>query len=65
MSDDGEKVHDTPPVGHELFKPGTLMSKTAQMQLLAAGNPQPESFLISPLYQITVDEKLKQEPAAA
>jgi NADH dehydrogenase/NADH:ubiquinone oxidoreductase subunit G len=64
MSDDGEKLHDTPPVGHELFKPGTLMSKTAQMQLLAAGNPMPESFLISPLYQITVDEKLKLERVA-
>jgi NADH-quinone oxidoreductase subunit G len=65
MSDNGEKVHDTPPVGHELFKPGTLMSKTPQMQLLAAGNPEPESFLISPLYQITVDEKLKREAVPA
>jgi NADH-quinone oxidoreductase subunit G len=64
MSDDGEKLHDTPPVGHELFKPGTLMSKTAQMQLLAAGNPQPESFLISPLYQITIDKELKRERVA-
>ena len=56
---------ETPAVGHELFKPGTLMSKTPQMHLLAAGNPVPESFLISPLYQITVDEGLKREPAMA
>jgi hypothetical protein len=41
------------------------MSKTPQMQLLAAGNPEPESFLISPLYQITVDDGLKREPAVA
>jgi NADH-quinone oxidoreductase subunit G len=64
MSDNGEKTTETPAVGHELFKLGTLMGKTPQMQLLAAGNPEPESFLISPLYQITVDDSLKREPAA-
>lgn len=65
MSDDDEKIQGTPSVGHELFKPGTLISKTPQIQLLAAGNPEPESFAISPLYQITLDETLKREPAAA
>ena len=65
LSDSGEKIMETPAVGHELFKPGTLMSKTPQMQLLAAGNPKPESFLISPLYQITIDEDLKRAPAVA
>jgi NADH dehydrogenase/NADH:ubiquinone oxidoreductase subunit G len=65
LSDSGAKTTETPAVGHELFKPGTLMSKTPQMQLLAAGNPEPESFLISPLYQITVDESLKRELATA
>lgn len=65
LNDDGEKLSQTPPVGHELFKPGTLISKTPQIQLLAAGNPEPESFLISPLYQITVDGNLKHEPALA
>jgi NADH-quinone oxidoreductase subunit G len=65
LSDNGEKIAETPAVGHELFKPGTLMSKTAQMQLLAAGNPKPESFLISPLYQITIDEGLKRETVPA
>jgi NADH dehydrogenase/NADH:ubiquinone oxidoreductase subunit G len=65
FSDKGEKITETPAVGHELFKPGTLMSKTAQMQLLAAGNPTPESFLISPLYQITIDDGLKRDAVPA
>jgi NADH dehydrogenase/NADH:ubiquinone oxidoreductase subunit G len=65
LSDSGAKTTETPAVGHELFKPGTLMSKTPQMQLLAAGNPEPESFLISPLYQITIDDGLKRELATA
>jgi NADH-quinone oxidoreductase subunit G len=65
LSDDGEKVGDTPPVGHELFKLGTLTDKVPQFHLLAAGNPKPETLRISPLYQITIDENLKREPAVA
>jgi hypothetical protein len=65
LSGDGEKLHVTPSVGHELFRPGTLISKTPQMGLLAAGNPTPETFAISPLYQITVDESLKSEAVPA
>jgi NADH-quinone oxidoreductase subunit G len=65
LSDDGEKSSMTPPVGHELFKLGTLTDKVPQFHLLAAGNPKPETFRISPLYQITIDEKLKREPALA
>src|SRR2546421_6066510 len=65
LSDEGEKSSATPSVGHELFKPGTLISKTPQMQLLAEGNPVPETFAIWPLYQITIDESLKREPAVA
>jgi NADH-quinone oxidoreductase subunit G len=65
MADKGEKVHGTPAVGHELFKPGTLISKTPQIGLLAAGNPTPETFAISPLYQITVDGNLKRETVGA
>src|SRR5262249_49782441 len=61
LPDQSEKNHETPPVGHELFKPGTLISKTPQIQLLAAGNPEPESVSIAPLYQITVDDGLKRE----
>jgi NADH-quinone oxidoreductase subunit G len=65
LSDEGDKYNETPAVGHELFKPGTLMSKTPQVRLLAAGNPEPESVFISPLYQITVDEDLKREAVTA
>ncbi|HYT50571.1 MAG TPA: molybdopterin-dependent oxidoreductase [Pyrinomonadaceae bacterium] len=65
LSDEGEKTHETPQVGHELFKLGTLTEKVPQFHLLAAGNPTPETFAISPLYQITIDEGLKREPAVA
>jgi NADH-quinone oxidoreductase subunit G len=54
MSDEGEKLYGTPPVGHELFRVATLTGKVPQFHLLAAGNPEPESVLISPLYQITI-----------
>jgi NADH-quinone oxidoreductase subunit G len=62
---DGDKVGETPAVGHELFKLGTLTEKVPQFHLLAAGNPKPETFRISPLYQITIDEGLKREPVGA
>jgi anaerobic selenocysteine-containing dehydrogenase len=62
LSDDGDKSGETPPVGHELFKLGTLTDKVPQFHLLSAGNPKPESLAISPLYQITIDEGLKREP---
>lgn len=65
LSDDGAKVSETPQVGHELFKLGTLTDKVPQFHLLAAGNPTPDSFAISPLYQITIDEGLKREKAVA
>ena len=65
LNEDGEKTSETPQVGHELFKLGTLTEKVPQFHLLAAGNPKPETFRISPLYQITIDEKLKREPAVA
>jgi len=65
LSDDGDKVGETPSVGHELFKLGTLTDKVPQFHLLAAGNPKPETLRISPLYQITIDEDLKREPAVA
>jgi len=63
LSDAGEKIGETPRVGHELFQLGTLTDKVPQFHLLAAGNPTPDSFAISPLYQITIDEDLKREPA--
>src|SRR6266849_2881641 len=64
LSDDGVKIGETPRVGHELFKLGTLTDKVPQFHLLAAGNPRPETFAISPLYQITIDEDLKRERVA-
>src|SRR5690606_27806253 len=50
------KITETPPVGHELFKLGTLTEKLPQFHYLAAGNPKPENTLASsPLVQLTID----------
>jgi NADH-quinone oxidoreductase subunit G len=65
MPDGGEKTTGTPPVGHELFKLGVLTSKVPQFHLLAAGNPEPETVLVSPLYQITIDDTLRRPAATA
>jgi NADH-quinone oxidoreductase subunit G len=65
MTGDGEKLTATPEVGHELFKIGTLTDKVPQFHLLAGGNPRPESFLISPLYQLTIDSDLRKEAVVA
>ncbi len=64
LDETAEKTTQTPPVGHELFKLGVLTSKVPQFHLLAAGNPEPETVLISPLYQITVDPTLRRASAA-
>jgi len=64
LDENAEKITETPPVGHELFKLGVLTSKVPQFHLLAAGNPEPESVLVSPLYQITLDPGLRREAAA-
>ncbi|HEY3580777.1 MAG TPA: hypothetical protein VGK82_09540, partial [Pyrinomonadaceae bacterium] len=50
----GEKSTVTPDVGTELFRLGRLTEKVPQFQLLANGNPRPETTAVSPLYQITV-----------
>jgi NADH-quinone oxidoreductase subunit G len=60
-----DKVFETPEVGHELFKIGTLTDKVPQFHLLAGGNPRPETVRISPLYQITIDADLRPEHAVA
>jgi len=65
MDETAHKEQLTPGVGHELFKPGTLIEKTPQIHLLVAGNPKPDNILVSPLYQITVDENLKGEHIVA
>jgi NADH-quinone oxidoreductase subunit G len=64
LPDHGKKPSVTPEVGHELFRIGTLTDKVPQFHLLAAGNPRPETLRVSPLYQITVDDKLRSEVAA-
>jgi NADH-quinone oxidoreductase subunit G len=64
LNETAQKITGTPPVGHELFKLGTLTSKTPQFHLLAAGNPEPPSVLISPLYQITIDPGLQRRTEA-
>jgi predicted molibdopterin-dependent oxidoreductase YjgC len=53
----GEKTMVTPDVGVELFRLGMLTEKVPQFQLLANGNPRPETTAVSPLYQITVAAK--------
>jgi len=65
LPENGDKISVTPKVGHELFKSGTLTSKVPQFQLLADGNPRPDTVRVSPLYQITVDSNLRPEPLAA
>jgi anaerobic selenocysteine-containing dehydrogenase len=59
LPDTGEKRTETPRVGHELFKLGTLTDKVPQFHLLADGNPRPETVRVSPLYQIQVNGKSK------
>ena len=64
MDETASKEQLTPGVGHELFKPGTLIEKTPQIHLLNAGNPKPDSLLVSPLYQITIDKGSRETAAA-
>ncbi|HEV2913816.1 MAG TPA: molybdopterin-dependent oxidoreductase [Pyrinomonadaceae bacterium] len=64
MDETALKIMGTPEVGHELFKPGTLTGRVPQFPLLASGNPVPPSMAISPLYQITIDERLRPTAAA-
>ena len=64
MDESRAKEFVTPVIGHELFKTGTLTEKTPEFHLLEAGNPEPDSVLISPLYQITIDSNLRREEVA-
>jgi NADH-quinone oxidoreductase subunit G len=65
LPETGEKITVVPDVGHELFRIGTLTDKVPQFHLLAAGNPRPVTFRVSPLYQITVDANLRDEVAVS
>jgi hypothetical protein len=44
---------------------GTLTGRVPQFHLLAAGNPEPPTHAISPLYQITLDPDLRRAETAA
>ncbi|MEZ5345311.1 MAG: molybdopterin-dependent oxidoreductase [Pyrinomonadaceae bacterium] len=55
MQAGGEKITETPKVGHKLFRLTTLTEKTRQFHLLANGNPKPENLLVSPLEQFKPD----------
>lgn len=65
LQEEVEKIYEEPKIGHELFKLGTLTSKTEQFHLLAEGNPKPDNLLVSPLYQIEVNTLRKREKAVA
>jgi len=52
LASEGDKINETPKVGTELFKLGKLTEKVPQFELLASGNPRPETTAVSPLYQI-------------
>jgi hypothetical protein len=65
IDETAEKEAATPAVGHQLFQIGTLTDKVPQFHLLAAGNPQPETTRVSPLYQITIDASLARDVAVA
>ncbi|MEJ7709518.1 MAG: molybdopterin-dependent oxidoreductase [Pyrinomonadaceae bacterium] len=65
MPESGEKIMETPEVGHSLFSIGNLTGKVPQFHLLAGGNPVPPTFAVSPLYQITIDDTLRQPVIAA
>jgi NADH-quinone oxidoreductase subunit G len=64
MTVTGPRATETPKVGHELFKPGTLTEKTPQFPLLYAGNPKPPTVLVSPLYQLSVDPDMRRATVA-
>jgi NADH-quinone oxidoreductase subunit G len=64
LSENGEKNHEVPKVGHKLHRLTTMTSKTEQFHLLAHGNPKPENLLVSPLVQFHLDGSPKKEGLA-
>ena len=64
LPDDGEKITETPRVGHKLHRVTTMTGKTPQFHLLANGNPKPENLLVSPLVQFNLDGTPKTEELA-
>ncbi|KXK00947.1 MAG: putative anaerobic dehydrogenase [Acidobacteria bacterium OLB17] len=60
----GEKIVETPRVGHKLHRLTTMTSKTPQFHLLANGNPKPPNLLVAPLVQFDLDGKPREEGMA-
>lgn len=63
-SPSGEKVTETPQIGHKLHRLTTMTSKTPQFHLLAHGNPKPENLLVSPLVQFELDGTTREKGIA-
>ena len=64
LSDESNKIKETPRVGHKLHRLTTMTSRTKQFHLLANGNPKPENLLVSPLVQFNLDGTPKHEEIA-
>ena len=64
MSDEANKITETPKIGHKLHRLTTMTSKTKQFHLLAHGNPKPENLLVSPLVQFNLDGTPRVEERA-
>ncbi|MBK9162843.1 MAG: molybdopterin-dependent oxidoreductase [Acidobacteria bacterium] len=61
----GEKITETPRIGHKLHRLTTMTSKTAQFHLLAHGNPKPDNLLVAPLVQFNPDGTPREEAESA
>lgn len=60
----GEKIKETPRIGHKLHRLTTMTSKTPQFHLLNHGNPKPANLMVAPLVQLNLDGSPKEEGIA-
>lgn len=60
----GEKITETPRIGHKLHRLTTMTSKTPQFHLLNHGNPKPPNLMVAPLVQFNLDGSPKEEGIA-
>lgn len=60
----GERINETPRIGHKLHRLTTMTSKTPQFHLLANGNPKPPNLMVAPLVQINLDGSPREEGIA-
>ncbi|MCS6875109.1 MAG: molybdopterin-dependent oxidoreductase [Acidobacteriota bacterium] len=61
MTENTQKISETPRVGHKLHRLTTLTSKTPEFHLLAHGNPKPDNVFVSPLLQFNLDGTPRKE----